>query len=187
MIFSNKLTDNQIVEKIRKRKNVNKYFSLFYSRYNDKVYNLCYYLLFDKSLTEDIFQETFTSFYKSIAIVKKEPKNPAGYLMNTARNLCLKSNRDKKNYKSLENTIEPAYSMKYEDKYLNDEVLKCINELGQEFKEVIILKEIQGYSHEEIAEICNISKSLSKVRLHRAYKILNDALKPIKKELKKYE
>ena len=53
---------------------------------------------------------------------------------------------------------------------------QALAELPEDWRVVFILKELEGYSHDEIADFLGISASLSSVRLHRARRFLQDRL-----------
>lgn len=55
-----------------------------------------------------------------------------------------------------------------------DEMKCLLNDLDEMKKNIFILYEVEGYKHNEIAEILDISESLSKTNLHRTKKILQD-------------
>ena len=55
---------------------------------------------------------------------------------------------------------------------------QALNELAGEYKEPLLLQVIAGLSCEEIASVCNISKSATMTRLFRAKQKLRDVLRP---------
>jgi RNA polymerase sigma-70 factor (ECF subfamily) len=55
-------------------------------------------------------------------------------------------------------------------------VQKCITSLDEEYKEVLVLRDIQGFSYEEIRDILKISEGTVKSRLSRARNALKDCL-----------
>jgi RNA polymerase sigma-70 factor (ECF subfamily) len=60
---------------------------------------------------------------------------------------------------------------------MGDEITKAISELPQEFRTVIILCDIEGFSYEEIALIVDIPIGTVRSRLHRARNLLKEKLK----------
>jgi RNA polymerase sigma-70 factor (ECF subfamily) len=55
---------------------------------------------------------------------------------------------------------------------------QALNELADEYKEPLLLQVIAGLSCEEIASVCNITKSATMTRLFRAKQKLRDVLRP---------
>ncbi len=55
-------------------------------------------------------------------------------------------------------------------------VERALSSLTEELRTVVVLKEIEGWSHEEIAELLQISRSTSESRLHKARKLLRAEL-----------
>ena len=60
-------------------------------------------------------------------------------------------------------------------------LLKAINELNSTQKSLVLLKDYEGYSYQEIGEIMNLSESQVKVYLHRARLFLKTRLMNIEK------
>ena len=95
MLMSNKFTkysDKELVEIIRKdtsskKSSSEKAFGVIFNRYSTKIHTYCKCIINDSDQAEDIFQETFIRFYKSLG-KNFEPINVAGFLYTTARNLC---------------------------------------------------------------------------------------------------
>ncbi|MGD2036877.1 MAG: sigma-70 family RNA polymerase sigma factor, partial [Desulfobacterales bacterium] len=75
----------------------------------------------------------------------------------------------------------PEWALMPLDKLLNDELLdqisEAIYELPKKYRLVIVLRDIEGFSTAETAQILNLSDTNVKVRLHRARLFLRDSLK----------
>ena len=56
-------------------------------------------------------------------------------------------------------------------------VQKAIDELELDHKEVVVLRDIEDFSYEEIAQILNIADGTTKSRLHRARMVVKEKLK----------
>lgn len=183
------LDNKELLKKIiHNDKKANLAFSEFYDRYQKDVRTYCKYLLDSNTYLEDIFQETFLDFYKNILENNEIPENPAGYLLRIARYKCLKHNRDKKiniSFDDISHEFEYKNSLKYEDEELIELIKKSMILIEEKYREVLVLKEFNGFSHEKIADILGITVANSKVRLHRANLELNKILEPYIKDLKK--
>ena len=183
------LSNNQLLEVIIKKDGKsNLAFSEFYDRFQKDVRTYCKYLLESNSYVEDIFQETFYDFYKNIVNNKEVPENPVGYLMRIARYKCLKHNRDKKvnvSFDDISYDKEHSNGLQYEDEELMELIKNSLVFIEEKYREVFILKEFNGYTHEKISEIIGITVANSKIRLYRANKELNKILEPYINDIKK--
>jgi RNA polymerase sigma-70 factor (ECF subfamily) len=170
--YKNKYFDEEptsIIEKGQVEKSIRTYISYMVSSIEDR---------------EDIFQDVYSNFYKKVRS-GFIPENPIGYLRNMTRNHIYRNYRDKKEYVEIENIQEQWVSeTKLENAELFDLIKDSLNILDDKYKEVFILKEIEGLSHDEIANTCNISVANSRARLFRAYKQITEILKPYISEIK---
>ncbi len=66
-----------------------------------------------------------------------------------------------------------------ENEHLSTLVRKNINNLPEQYRNVLLLRDIEGYNTEEVAALLDISVSNVKVRLHRARTVLKKRLEPI--------
>jgi len=72
---------------------------------------------------------------------------------------------------------EPPIVEQLEKKEVQAKVQKCLNTLDDEYREVLVLRDIQGFSYEEIRDILKIPDGTVKSRLFRARDALKDCLK----------
>lgn len=154
--------------------NSNAFASLFH-RYKNQTYNFAYKMLGDKQTASDITQEVFIKLFKNNSKQINDLKN---WLFILTRNLCLNKLRDRKKEIGLE-TIEEESS---ENKIQGPQVLKlreALNQLEPNLKEVLILREYQGFSYQEISEILDISASAVKSLMFRARAKLKEVFKKI--------
>lgn len=170
-------------------------FELLIESYQQRVYNIALRMLGNKEDASDIAQEVFIKIYKSIAGFKEEA-SLSTWIYRIATNVCLDELRKRKKTKviSIDSTIQledSEVSMQMPDerpqpdelltqKELKQEVQKAINDLKEEHKTVIILRDINGYSYEEIAKILDCTLGTVKSRINRARNTLKNIL--IKRE-----
>jgi RNA polymerase sigma-70 factor (ECF subfamily) len=64
-----------------------------------------------------------------------------------------------------------------EKKDIQQKVQGCIDSMDSEFKEVLILRDVQGFSYEEVSEMLKLPGGTVKSRLSRARGVLRDCLK----------
>jgi RNA polymerase sigma-70 factor (ECF subfamily) len=66
-----------------------------------------------------------------------------------------------------------------EQKEIQAKVQECIKALDNEYREVLVLRDIEGFSYDEIHDILNIPDGTVKSRLFRARDALKDCLKKV--------
>lgn len=147
-------------------------------RYKDKIYSSIYFLVKDKYLAEDIFQDVF---YKIIDTIHSKKYNDEGkfvsWAMRIAHNMCVDHFRKIKrkpvihtgdglnifdwiqvNNENMEEKIIRTQS--------HDRITSLLSMLPDEQKEVIILRHFADLSFKEIAELtnCSINTALGRMR-----------------------
>jgi len=160
-------------------------FEYLYNRYSQKIYAYCKVVLNGTQATDDVFHDTFVKFYNYVRANDSEIQSIKGYLIMTARNLCLNHKKAKKPKVDLE-YIDQEYqdTINYERKDLFDILMKAVDLLDEIYKEAFVLKKIDGFTYKEISEILDITVEGAKSRVTRARAKLNNILKPYIKEIK---
>jgi len=74
---------------------------------------------------------------------------------------------------------EPSALEKLEKRDVQQKVQECINSLDDEFREVLILRDIQGFSYGEISDLLKAPEGTVKSRLFRAREAIKDCLKNV--------
>lgn len=149
--------------------------------YETKIYNLCFYILKNKEDALDASQEVCIKIYKSIAKFKGDSKFST-WVYRVTYNTCIdhvKKRKDDIPYDDFIN-IEAGEDNKVdgiiETKELKQEIRNCIMNLNEDFRTIIILRDIDGLSYQEIAGILNIEVGTVKSRLSRARENLKNEL-----------
>ncbi len=179
-------TDIELISIIRKHKQQRSVaFSELYDRHSVNVRNFIYYMIQNSEQSEDIFQETFITFFNNI-VAGKEIQNTKPYLLSIARNLCLKYYRDKKITVPLDRTM---FVVDERNQYENNEmfslIVKALQLLDEKYREAFIMREFEGMPYNEIAKVCDTSVTNAKSRVFRAHKKLIKILEPYLKDLAK--
>jgi len=156
-----------------------------YSRRKSELYTFCLRMLGgDRDLASDAFQETFIKVYEK-ADTFKSGTNVLGWLFMIARNTCLNIYRTKKPQEALEyhpsleskdRSLGPEY--RHEQDFLREILEQAIASLPEEFREPFILREFDGFSYTEIAEMTGTTLAMTKVRIHRAKQRMREILRP---------
>ncbi|OFX24371.1 MAG: RNA polymerase subunit sigma-24 [Bacteroidetes bacterium GWA2_31_9b] len=133
--------------------------------YSDNVYRFILKNIKDKDEAKDIVQESFEKLWVRSSEVSFEKVK--SYLFTVAYHNMIDNIRKSKRISSVDN-IE-SISSTYLDDYNNiGEVLnELIKKLPDIQRSVILLRDYEGYSYEEIAEITSLSESQVKVYIYR--------------------
>lgn len=182
MIDFKKMTDEQLV--IAYAEGNNFAFDVLLNRHKSNVYSYIYFIVRNRELAEDIFQETFV---KAIITIKQGRYTENGkfraWINRIAHNLIIDSYRQEKNEQMISNDeceIDLFNNHKLSDGTIEDEMIKkqilsdvkrLIEYLPDNQKEVLILRYYQNLSFKEIAEITDVSINTALGRMR--YAILN--------------
>ena len=163
-------------------------------RYEQKLYNFSLRMCRDHSDAEDMIQETFLNVFRYLKDFRYETKFK-NWLYKVASSTCIKKRRKSKFAPEKELSLDdfhpenqtevpdhvPDWALMPLDKLLNQELSNTINQeilsLPKKYRLVIVLRDIEGFSTAETAQILSLSPSNVKVRLHRARLYLRDKLK----------
>ena len=171
-------SDEQLISRFQSG-DENAYIELV-NRYKDRLTNFVYYFLKDEEQTEDVVQETFIKLYEKKHYYKEIAKFST-WIYTIARNLAntelRKKSRRKIVYLSQMSNQKNDYDLTADDPGLNKEVenkffLKkiyaAIEDLPENYKTVIILRDIQELSYDEISNIISVPLGTVKSRINRA-------------------
>ena len=164
--------------------NINKAddFGKAYDNFSDSIFRHCYFKVRNRELARDITQEAFMRTWKYINN-GGEVRNMSTFLYKVANNIILDKWRKKKEL-SLdllrEKGFEPAGNddINIKKDIETKEVLKLLDRIHTTYREVIIMRYVDGLSLKEIAQILNQAENNISVRIHRGVqqiqKILNE-------------
>jgi len=132
---------------------------------------LCGRYLKDVSHRKDILQEAFIIIFSSIEQYDKQKGEFHSWASRITINLSLKHNRSSRAefYTHIESeTNQPKVSPEVLDQLSNEELTRFLRTMPAKYYEVFNLFIIDGFTHDEIAEMLQIKVSLSRKRLARA-------------------
>ncbi len=146
-----------------------------YQRYSQAMFNICTRMLPDSGQAHDVLQEAFITVFTQINQFKG--KSFAAWIKRIVINKCI--NEIKRSQKIVWEKID-AYDVQEEkEEPLNVDfstINACIKDLPQGCRMVFVLKVMEGYDHQEIADQLSISVSTSKSQLARAKQLLRVSL-----------
>lgn len=122
----------------------------------------------------DIVQTAFEKLWVNRKTV--DPLKAKSYLFTVAYHQMIDHIRQEKRVSTTDNYDEVNHSSTQGDHELKQVLLRAINELNPTQKSLVLLKDYEGYSYQEIGEIMNLSESQVKVYLHRARLFLKNKL-----------
>ena len=145
----------------------------FVRKYYPKVKRYCHLHIQDTGYAEDLTQETFARFFRTLSQYQHYGK-AANYLYVIAGNLC-RDYHKKPGEIPMEDLLEqPVYPMEALD--LRLDVHRALDQLPTELREVTILYFFQELKQKEIARILGIGLPLVKYRIKRAKELLEQLL-----------
>ncbi len=168
-------------------------------RHERKIYKLAYRMMGNKEDANDILQETFLRAFRKLSSFEGKSKFST-WLYRIAVNLCLMRKRKEKKMKTVSLDVpvltaggdeikrelrddwseNPLATLENEE--VREILSKAIDLLPEEYRTVLILRGVNGFSNEEVAKMLEISLPAVKSRLHRARLSLRDALSKYFKE-----
>lgn len=161
--------------------------------YRDRVFNVTFRMLGDRAEAEDIAQEVFIAVFKTIDTFREESKfstwlyrvavnhtkNRIKYLSrrNDRNRTELDDNTADSDGPSLGSTIRPTRPDRALEGAQMEQVLQgAIASLDEEHRVLVVLRDVEELSIEEICEITGIPDGTVKSRLHRARSALRKKL-----------
>lgn len=195
----NKTGDEELVALCQKGKT--EAFGFLVERHQKRVFNMAYRMMGDYEEASEVTQDVFLSAFRSIKTFRREARFSTWLhtiTVNIARNHMkqLRSRMyDQRGADTMASVDDPtplvekiaapgpSVSEKAEAREIQQKVQDCINELDPEQREVIILRDMEGFSYDEIHDILKVPEGTVKSRLFRARDALKDKLKMVLGEL----
>lgn len=156
-------------------------------RHQKKVFNLCYRIMGNREEAEDVTQEVFITVYKALRGFRGDSAFST-WIHRVAANHCknrLKHLKRRRYFQtsSIDETYETGEGEQKKE-YASDEfdspeeemertqtyaeINKAIAELEDEYKIVIVMRDVRGLSYQEIADALELKEGTVKSRIHRA-------------------
>lgn len=162
------------------------------STHQQKVYNIALRMLANEQDAFDASQEVFLKVYKNLDKFQ-ENSSFSTWLYRITTNTCLdmlRKNKDKKNDVSIDSQIafedgEASFQLEDKEADVEEEILMkerrqalylAMEQLTPEHKKMIVLRELQGMSYQEIAEVTGSSIGTVKSKINRARISLKNSL-----------
>jgi RNA polymerase sigma-70 factor, ECF subfamily len=166
-------------------------FERLYQLHSRRVYSLCLRMVSNTAEAEDLTQEAFLQLFRKIATFRGESAFST-WLHRLAVNVVLMKLRKKSGKESsLEQITEPdeesgtprrdfgAPDLRLSGSLDRVNLQRAVEQLPPGYKAVFVLHDVQGYEHNEIAQMMSCSIGNSKSQLHKARMRLRDLLQEV--------
>lgn len=184
------LTDEELIKKFQETNELEAY-EILVRRYKDPLMNFVYRFVGDRDVSSDIVQDTMIRFYLNKDSYREFAKFST-WIYTIAGNLAKNElkRRRRRSILSLSPT-EDDKQIQVEDKSFvapdratdsnlkHDIIQRALMKIKPVYREMVILRDIQGLSYEEIAEITKVSLGTVKSRINRGRTQLQKLLKNI--------
>ena len=152
--------------------------------YSDDLFRYSYFKTSDIEVAQDLVQDTFMKSWDQI-VKGNDLENIKAFFYKVLNNLIIDYYRKKKSASleslSEDTNFEPSFSESTEDRIDTEKSLLVLDEIGDSYKDVILMRYIQELSLKEISEITGEAPNTIAVKIHRGLKkakeILRDKMK----------
>ena len=158
-------------------------FNYLYEKYSGALYSIILQVIPENETASDLLQEVFVSIWKKISMYDAKKGLLFTWLLNVTRNAAIDRLRSK-TYKNSQQNREFDSSVHISTgnttTALNTDTIglrKMVNELKQEYKEVLELSYFQGFTHDEVSKLLGIPLGTVKTRIRSALTYLRQNMK----------
>jgi len=174
------IQDNILVQKFKETGN-RECFEQLYNQYTDVVFRKCLSYLRNKEDAEDVAQEIWVKVF--FALSKFEQKSSfSTWLYRITANQCVNQLKKRKAFLSIDELTGEGFEIKDETQDIltkisnTHDVTKTLSLLSKDMKALLLMKYMDEYTYEEIAEATGLGESAVKMRIVRTKKQLQAAL-----------
>ena len=173
------LTQNEPDEK-----NGSANFDEIVEKYADFVYNVAFRMMGKPEDAEDVAQDAFISAYRAFGRFRGDSRVTTWLYRITVNAALMKLRKEKRTRQLTQTGLEDVDVVNWDDtpersaasSELGEKLQEGIGQLLPELRAAVILRDVEGLSNNEAAEVLDISVSALKSRLHRARVILRKYL-----------
>ncbi len=146
-----------------------------YDKYSQAMYSLAYRITGDFELANDVLQEAFIKVFRHLGDFRKE--STLGAWIKTIVLRTALGKVKKQQHFLPEESIPADYALDWGDFIEADYLEQAIQDLPPGYRTVFLLIEVEGYTHQEVADLLGISVGTSKSQLFYAKKRLRESLR----------
>lgn len=134
--------------------------------FSDAIYRFLLKSCRNKSLAEDIIQDSFLTLWENVRFIAYEKAK--AFLFTTAYRKMIDNFRKEKKNADIEDVSVDRYTSESQIPDLDEILESALNKLSPIQKTVILLRDYEDYSYKEIAEITSLNETQVKVYIFRA-------------------
>ena len=171
-------------------------FDLLVLKYQSRLISTAFRFVKDVHIAEDLVQESFIKSFNSLASFREDSSFYTWIYritVNTSKNFLVSKKR-KNELLSSDISEDQTYEIEYEDTDTPEDLLQAsqlkklitetIDQLGEDTKTALTLKEVDGLSYEEIAKVVNCPVGTVRSRIFRGREVVDEAISQYKQAYK---
>jgi len=150
-------------------------------QYSDNLYRFILKNIRDEDKANDVVQDSYEKLWLKVESVSFEKVK--SYLFSTGYHTMIDLIRREKKLTPFDDINNEDYSHNEQFSDLNEILHKAINQLPEIQRSVVLLRDYEGYSYEEIGEITGLNESQVKVYIFRARAFLKNYIGSLERVL----
>ena len=167
-------------------------FDLLVLKYQSRLISTAFRFVKDIHIAEDLVQESFIKSFNSLASFREDSSFYTWIYritVNTSKNFLVSKKR-KNELLSSDISEDQTYEIEYEDTDTPEDLLQAsqlkklitetIDQLGEDTKTALTLRELDGLSYEEIAKVVNCPVGTVRSRIFRGREVVDEAISQYK-------
>lgn len=171
-------------------------FDLLVLKYQSRLISTAFRFVKDIHIAEDLVQESFIKSFNSLASFREDSSFYTWIYritVNTSKNFLVSKKR-KNELLSSDISEDQTYEIEYEDTDTPEDLLQAsqlkklitetIDQLGEDTKTALTLRELDGLSYEEIAKVVNCPVGTVRSRIFRGREVVDEAISQYKQAYK---
>ena len=190
-VVLNEKSDNELIQEFLKGSEAS--FGELITRYETKVFNLAMRLTRSEDDAEEILQDVFVTLYRKLASFEGKSAfsswlyritaNASFMKLRKRKSRAMVSLEDFQPYSRMAQTMDHDYRSRTDSRVMSYELREnleqAIEKLPEDYRAVFLLRDVDGLSNKEVADIMGISIPAVKSRLHRSRMMLRRRLRKI--------
>lgn len=158
-----------------------------YDAHAPRVYRLAYRLTGDADLAREFTQDTFVRAFNQLSRFRGDAAFST-WIHRITVTVVANAMRRVKRLKTRETDLDPAIPIRgsesaFTDPVLRDRLSKAIDGLSEIYRTTLIMHDLEGYTHGEIAEVLGVAEGTCKSRLAVARAQLRETLSDLRGEM----
>ncbi len=148
-----------------------------YQSYSKAMYNVCLRMMKNKYEAEDLLQNSFIDVFTKLESYNYH-STPGAWIKKICINNCINElKRRKLQFDEMNDNVQKVEENEIRDRKVNVKIIKdALERLPDGYRVIFSLYAIEGYDHQEISDILNITISTSKSQYHRAKRKLKQII-----------